>query len=150
MASAECGWGEECCKRRSRSTFNSFWCFVDSPKNCKDCVAPQGSAVSRLGNMDMDGLVSLWQNGRRVVRYWDKYVDIKGFNTSNIMITILSNVTHLCSMIKILSSILHLCSMIKTLSSVLHFYSRCVSIGLDYPHDSCTRSISTVLLPRAS
>jgi hypothetical protein len=36
-----------------------FGACVDSPKNCKDCAAPQGSAVSRLGNIGMDGLMSL-------------------------------------------------------------------------------------------
>jgi hypothetical protein len=33
--------------------------YVDSPKNCKDCAALQRSVVSRLGNICMDGLISL-------------------------------------------------------------------------------------------
>jgi len=36
-----------------------FGAYVDSPKNCKDCASPQGSAVSRLGNIVMDRLMSL-------------------------------------------------------------------------------------------
>jgi hypothetical protein len=96
-----------------------FGAYVDSPKNCKDCSGPQGSAVSMLGNIGTDGLMSLLQNGRRAVRCWNKYVDVKGFNTSNIMIKILSSVLHLCSMI-ILSSVLRLYIMI-ILSSALTY-----------------------------
>jgi hypothetical protein len=78
MASAECGLGDECCKLKSRSTSKSFWCFVDSPKKLQRLRRPEGSAVSRLGNIDMAGLTSLLQNARRTMRYWNKYVDIKG------------------------------------------------------------------------
>jgi hypothetical protein len=118
MASAECGWGDECCKLMFH--VHLFGCLFEFTEKLQNCAAQQGSAVSRLGNIGMDRLMSLWQSVSRVVRDWNKYVDIMGFISNNIMIKILSSVLNLCIIITNLISVLHLCIMITNLISVLH------------------------------